>query len=468
MTLDGFADVGEVTPLRAGTVERAGGDWGAVTAQAGVRLRELNGRLAAQGWTLPALGSIDEQSLAGALATGTHGSALGRGAGGQGGGGGTLLEHVRALRIVLGNGEVVRAAPGGGTEELFRAALVSLGALGIVVEVEYAVRRDRRLRWTLSDMSLESMLAVWEHDLWTKAEFTRIWWLPYARRMIIWRADETADPPHTPPRSWLDGWVGHHVYAALLWVGHYVPSLLPTVEKFVFGMQYGFRAGSTTGTGVAPQRDALLMNCLYSQFVNEWALPLASGPEALRRLDEWIHSAGQGAYVHAPIEVRAADSSTMPRRALLDPGMPAGPTLYLNATLYRPRGLDPPCREAYYAHFEKLMAELGGRPHWAKNFEEPGPAFFATAYGGDMERWRAARREADPEGVFVGPWLRERVLGEEEGRMACEETFGGRMVAEGGGWMVVGDVGGMGKAGSVGSSVESFDVFARAEAEDGE
>merc|ERR1712093_445848 len=52
---------------------------------------------------------------------------------------------------------------------------------------------------------------------------------------------------------------------------------------FVFGMQYGFPNGSTT-SAIQPSRQALLMNCLYSQFVNEWAIPLHKGPEALRRL----------------------------------------------------------------------------------------------------------------------------------------------------------------------------------------
>jgi D-arabinono-1,4-lactone oxidase len=242
-------------------------------------------------------------------------------------------------------------------------------------------------------------------------------------------------------------------------------------------MQYGFGAGSTRGSGVAPQREALLMNCLYSQFVNEWALPLSRGPEALRRLDAWIHrdpACGLAlprapVYVHAPIEVRAADSSGTSPRAFLDPAAAGGATLYLNATLYRPRGLDPPATAAYYAAFEALMAELGGRPHWAKNFSGAvaGPRFFAERYGADMERWRAARRAADPDGVFVGPWLRANVLGDGEERMSCEETFVAETRARGGGWVVEGEVGGRGKAGSVGSE-ESYDVLARAEGEAGD
>ena len=183
-------------------------------------------------------------------------------------------------------------------------------------------------------------------------------------------------------------------------------------------MQYG-DAGGAGSTGVERGRTGLLMNCLYSQFVNEWAIALDKGPEAITRLSAWLHGDRDaaripfdptGLYVHAPIEVRVADtsSSTSPR-PYLDNTVPDGPTLYLNATLYRPYNRDPPCYVRYYEAFEYLMKELGGRPHWAKNFSQVTRQDTMAMYP-EMGAWLRVRDEVDPEGMFVGDWHRRHVL----------------------------------------------------------
>ena len=218
-------------------------------------------------------------------------------------------------------------------------------------------------------------------------------------------------------------------------------------------MQYGFRNGATT-TAVQPSREALLMNCLYSQFVNEWAIPLDKGPEALRRLSSWLNHltpedpdyvphgipfSADGLYVHAPVEVRVSDTTLTPNaRPLLDPTVEDGPTLYLNATLYRPYWRDPPCRQRYYHAFEWLMKDLGGRPHWAKNFEALGPDIEAM-YGKSLDEFRRVRDDVDPDGMFVGPWHRARLLADGP-KLALEEVETARERAPEGGLRTIGRV----------------------------
>jgi D-arabinono-1,4-lactone oxidase len=186
-------------------------------------------------------------------------------------------------------------------------------------------------------------------------------------------------------------------------------------------MQYGFKPGAVVTTAIEPGREGLLMDCLYSQFVNEWALPLEKGPEAITRLSAWIHGdqetaripfSPKGVWVHCPVEVRVSDTtlSSSPR-PYLDPTSREGPTLYLNATLYRPYLRDPPCRERYYEAFEWLMRDLGGRPHWAKNFTTLASARdLRDMYGEDMDQWLKVRQEVDPDGLFVGEWHRRNLL----------------------------------------------------------
>ncbi|KAI5860724.1 L-gulonolactone/D-arabinono-1,4-lactone oxidase [Durotheca rogersii] len=393
---------------------------GVVVVQSGIRLYALCEELEKYGFAMPNLGSINQQSIAGAISTGTHGSSLRHG---------LMSEDVLSLRITIADGTTKLCSPER-NPELFRASLLSLGALGVVTEITFRAVPAFTLRWQQVIDADVKIFNAWEKDLWTQTEFVRVWWYPYTRRAVVWSAEKTDEPLIEPKVSYYDGTIGYYVYHNLLYISQFFPRILPWVEWFVFGMQYGFQNG-TTSSAVQPSRKALLMNCLYSQFVNEWAIPLHRGPEALRRLSSWLNQlpssdpdyvphnipfhAG-GLYVHAPVEVRVSDtspsnpkSSTPNSRPYLDPTVEDGPTLYLNATLYRPYHTDPPCRDRYYEAFEWLMRDIGGRPHWAKNFETYGPAI-EDMYGDHLVEWRQVRESVDPDGMFVGAWHRRHVL----------------------------------------------------------
>lgn len=389
--------------------------------EAGMRLRTLNEEASKHGLTMPNLGSINEQSIAGAIATATHGSSLKHG---------LMSESVRSLRIVLANGRAIRCSKDQ-NQDLFRAALVSLGAIGIITEVEFEMIDDCRIEWEQTLTTLDDVLTRWETTLWTQREYTRVWWMPYMKRAIVWSAEKTSKPLRPPKETWYGGSVGFHTYHNLLWLSNYIPSILPAVEWFVFGMQYGFSPGITT-SAVEPLRQGLLMNCLYSQFVNEWALPLVKGPEAISRLSSWLNRepggggipfSAKGLYVHCPIEVRVSDSTHKDTpRPFLDNSYDAGPTLYLNATLYRAYHVDPPCRERYYEAFEWLMRDLGAKPHYAKNFSSTSSRQIQGLLGEGLRKWVAVRNEADPEGMFLGEWHRRSLgIGGDDG--AGNSTF---------------------------------------------
>lgn len=312
--------------------------------------------------------------------------------------------------------------------------------------------------------------------------------MPYMKRAIIWSAERTEKPLRAPEITWYGGSIGFHTYHNLLWLSNYIPWILPTVEWFVFGMQYGFSPGSST-TAVEGVSDALLMNCLYSQFVNEWALPLHKGPEAINRLSAWINGesggggipfSAKGLWVHCPIEVRVSDSTVKNSiRPFLDNTCADGPTLYLNATLYRAYLQDPPCKDRYYEAFEWLMRDLGAKPHYAKNFSYTTTEQMEEILGDDLKKWTKVRNEADPEGMFLGEW-HKRSLG--LSAFPLEEQEVARTKAADGGQFWVGEIdGSRSRAREVGSaeqrrsakanspsassSGESFDMLHGAEAE---
>ena len=381
----------------------------AVVMQAGIRLHELGRQVRQYGLALPNIGSIDHQSIAGALATATHGSSIRHG---------ILAQSVLGLKIMLANGRTVSCSRELNLD-LYRAALVSLGAIGIITEVTYQMVDVFNIEWLQSLHPLDEIIVNWNKGLWTENEFTRVWWLPYMKRAIKWTANKTDREEHPPVANVWGGMLGYHIYHVLLYISQWVPRILPALERFVINVQYGFKNG-LGGTAVQDGHNGLLMNCLYSQFVNEWAIPLDRGPEAISRMSAWLNRddktaripvSSKGIYVHAPIEVRVTDNSMTRPRPYLDNTTPNGPTLYLNATLYRPYGCDPPCRERYYEAFEYLMKELGGRPHWAKNFTTVTKEEFHYMYP-EMGDWLRVRNEVDPGGMFVGDWHRRNLLPE--------------------------------------------------------
>ncbi|KAI9932105.1 hypothetical protein ASPWEDRAFT_109863 [Aspergillus wentii DTO 134E9] len=374
-----------------------------VTVEAGIRLKNLGDELEKYGLALSNMGSIDSQSIAGVIATGTHGSSLQHG---------LLSECIVSLTLMLANGQLVRCSATN-NQTLFRAALISLGALGIIVEVTFQAKPMFNIAWKQSRRALNSVLAEWSSGLWTSHEFVRVWWMPYEKSAVVWHADKSDLPLRAPPKTFYGETVGYHIYHNLLALANYFPRITPWVEWLVFGLQFGFRTEKTVTEAVEPSRAGLLLNCLYSQFVNEWALPLEKGPETIIRLSAWLHGdlqtaripfPSEGLWIHCPVEVRVSDSTHNKNpRPFLDPTRPDGPTLYLNATLFRPYLRDPPGKARFYEAFEWLMRDMGARPHWAKNFTSGGQEL-REMYGEDLDEWLKVRQEVDVDGMFLGEW----------------------------------------------------------------
>jgi xylitol oxidase len=94
---------------------------------AGLRLAEIATRLDAEGLALHNLPSLPHITVAGAVATATHGS---------GDANGSLASAVRSLDLVTADGKLMTLSRGG---ERFDGAIVSIGALGVVTALELDV-----------------------------------------------------------------------------------------------------------------------------------------------------------------------------------------------------------------------------------------------------------------------------------------------------------------------------------------
>lgn len=171
--------------------------------QAGTKLHAIGEPLLEQGLAMENLGDIDRQALAGALATGTHGTGVSLG---------NLPTQVTALRIVLASGET--RVCDAGDPDLLAAARVSLGALGVVTEATLRVLpayclHERTRRISVADMHDEREAAIARHRHW---EF---WWYPSRDLCEVKTLDATDAAPDPLP---------DHKYERIDWSSRILPS----------------------------------------------------------------------------------------------------------------------------------------------------------------------------------------------------------------------------------------------------
>jgi L-gulonolactone oxidase len=350
-----------------------------VTVRAGTRLRELNAVLAAHGLALPNLGDVDAQTIAGAIATGTHGT---------GGAFGGLPTFVAALELVTAGGEVLRCARG---DDLFAAAAVSVGALGVLTEVTLDCVDAFVLRAEESPAPLGPVLAALDDEIAGNDHF-EFYWFPYTERVQVKRNNRVPvdDRPLPAWRSRLDDeLLANSVFGAACRLGRAVPALVPAVSRL--------SARALTARSYTAPSAAVFCSPRRVRFTEmEYGLPRAALPEAFAALRRIV--AGLPFGVQFPVEVRftAGDELWLSHGYRRD-------SAYVAVHQYVGAPYEP-----YFRAFEEVCAGLDGRPHWGK-LHWRDAASLAGAYPRFAD-FAAVRDRLDPQRVFGNAYTRQ-VLG---------------------------------------------------------
>jgi len=363
---------------------------GRVLVEAGARLCDITEAVAPHGLAFPVLGSISEQSIAGAIATATHGTGIGVGC---------LSSLVEEIEMVTPDGEIMRLSAARDAD-IFNAVRCGLGTIGVITKLTLKLVPAFDLEVSEQESSLDTILSQLPERL--KFDHYRFWYLPHADRAWEWRATRTQPSPgqHPPPRSliaWLrNRLLGVHVYEAMLYLCSFVPALLPVINRYYC---HTFLRIPRLSRNRSDRQ--FNFDCLFKQHVNEWAIPVERTAEALRGLRALI--ADRGFRVHLPIEVRFVKGDDI----WLSPSY-GRDSCYIGVIAYIPFGRKTTNHEAYFEAFEALMADLDGRPHWAKRF---GPD--ATWLSQRYPRWadfQKIRRQLDPDARLTNSYT-DRVLG---------------------------------------------------------
>jgi L-gulono-1,4-lactone dehydrogenase len=360
-------------PGRLTAIRSVDAEAGLVTVEAGCPLHTLNAELLARGLSLANMGDIQVQTVAGAIQTGTHGT--GRELGG-------MAAQVAALELVLADGSIVAcSAPEVDSEEsnareansveansvevnaaeagvggagvaaadLFDAARIGLGALGIVTAVTFRVvpafllhAREQPMPWSEVIGRLDELTADNEHF-----EF---YWFPHSEGCLTKRNNTVTGPPQPLPRwrHWLDDeFLSNSVFGLTCRLGQRIPAAIKPVN-----------AAAAKALGARSYTDAAYRVYTSPRRVRfkelEYAVPRATLADVLREIRGLFNR--RDWRISFPIEVRV----TPPDEVWLSTayGRDSG---YIAIHVFHTAD-----HKEYFRDVEAIMTAVGGRPHWGK------------------------------------------------------------------------------------------------------
>ncbi|MER6628428.1 D-arabinono-1,4-lactone oxidase [Streptomyces sp. NPDC000987] len=333
-----------------------------VRVSGGVRYAELARAVHAHGLALPNMASLPHISVAGSVATGTHGSGIA---------GGSLAAPVREVELVTADGSTVRIARG---DARFGGAVTSLGALGVVtaltLDLEPAYRVEQYVFTELPLAGLDfgevaaSAYSVSLFTDWREPGFRQVWLKRRTDRPApaFPRAAPATEPMHPVPG----------MPAANCTEQFGVPG--PWHERLPH-----FRAEFTPSSG--------------DELQSEYLLPLPHALDALHALDA---VRAHVAPVLQTCEVRtvAADAQWLSPAHGRD-------SVALHFTWVADTAAVLPA----VRRVEEALDAFGARPHWGKVFTVPAPALRARYPR--LPDFRDLATALDPGGKFANAFVQD-------------------------------------------------------------
>ncbi|WP_030862179.1 D-arabinono-1,4-lactone oxidase [Streptomyces sp. NRRL S-37] len=359
-------------------VDRAAGT---VTVEAGTPLKRLNTALAREGLSLTNMGDIMEQTVAGATSTGTHGT--GRDSA-------SIAAQIRGLELVTADGSVLTCSEEE-NPDVFAAARIGLGALGVVTAITFAVEPVFLLTAREEPMPFDRVCAEFD-QLHAENEHFEFYWFPHTGNTNTKRNNRSAGPERPVPRfkGWFeDEFLSNGVFQAANWAGRAAPASIPAIARIAS------RALSARTYTDIPYK--VFTSPRRVRFVEmEYAVPRAALVETLRELKAMVDRSPLR--VSFPVEVRTApaDDITLSTASGRD-------SAYIAVHMFKGTPY-----QGYFTAAERIFTAHEGRPHWGKIHTRD--ADYLSRVYPRFGEFTALRDRLDPERRFRNDYLR-RVLG---------------------------------------------------------
>lgn len=344
----------------------------------GTHLRDVGPLLKKHGLALSNMGDIQEQTLAGAISTGTHGTGI------------TLTsfsDMVVEWTFVDGLGEVHTHRRG--NDALSQALHMSLGLLGVLVQVTLTVVPLYYLHYEATREPLADVMACFAQDI---RAYRHVEWFyfPGCELMQVKRSRLTA-PQETPrlKRQWEQAKL-----VGIENIGFKLLSEVCRVRPAVSQKMAQFSASHVTKAQKVGLSYEIFPTPRLVKFTEtEYALPLTQFTACMQEIHTMLQQAPFA--VHFPIECRTAGAEV----GYLSPTQNQE-TVFLAFHMYK--GMED---SAYFAWVHELMARYSARPHWGK-LNDLNRDKVQKLYP-QVQDFLALRQQYDPYNIFLTNYMRK-------------------------------------------------------------
>ena len=342
------------------------------TLWAGTRLGDIGDPLAEVGQALFNMPDIDEQTLAGSLGTATHGTGAQLGC---------MSSNVTGLQLVTANGDILECDHNKNAD-IFNAARVNLGALGVITQVKMQNAPKYRLKRETTWLPIEEILDNAEKLADQNRNF-EFYYIPFSGMGMSDTQNITDEEPSVTDKiDQNDGAEDLKTLRDLL-------SWSPKLRELTLGTYMKTLSKEVTVAN-SWQNYASERNVRFNEM--EYHLPRENMIKAFKEIRALVEK--DFPEVFFPFEVRYIKSDDI----WLSP-------FYQRET----------CSIAVHRYFaedhkplfravEPIMKKYNGRPHWGK-LNTMSAAEFKPHYE-NWDKFNEIRKQLDPQGKFLNPYLK--------------------------------------------------------------
>ena len=345
--------------------------------KAGTKLKLLGELLHAEGLAKENMGDINVQSIAGALSTGTHGTGVKFG---------TLATQMLEITFVNGLGETVVCSEHT-NREVFKAAQISLGALGIITKIKLRLVPTFKLEYVSIKANLDDTLLQLDKYKQENRNF-EFYWFPHTKTVQLKLVNKTPAPPKNVglAKKFNDVVMENGVFGLLSRVSRAFPKMAPRISKISAW-------GVSKGTYINHSHLIFATQRWVRFYEMEYNIPQECFISAIKEIEACVNK--NQFKVHFPVECRWVQADDI----MISPAN-GRDSAYIAIHMYK--GME---YKAYFEAIEQIFRKYGGRPHYGK-MNTLKQVDFAELYP-NWQKFMDMREQMDPDKVFLNAYLEE-------------------------------------------------------------
>jgi len=345
------------------------------TVRAGTRLYDLGKDLVPINQALINQGDIDQQSLAGAISTGTHGTGIDLPC---------ISAFVEGFELLTADGELLQCHREQNAE-IFQAGRVALGSLGILTQITLQNRPRYKLKEQIQLCSLKDIfthIGQWKHQ----HRHIEFWAFLHADQVILKTLDDTEDDIQPRQESWPSE-------DTLLTVCSELTRLFPKTNPYLQKLLSVF-VKSTCYVDWSSRIFPTPRNTRFNEM--EYQIPVEQGLQCLQEVLATLRK--HKVPMFFPIEFRYVK----------------GDEIWLSPFYQRDSvsiSIHQFYKQDYHAIFdlvEPILQKYQGRPHWGK-LHSMSAASLRELYP-KWDNFMVLRQQLDPQQKWLNPYLKELFL----------------------------------------------------------